>query len=83
MTALKSNSNMFSSVAAAVAAVSSCANNSVATGAALAVPFFVAISIICIIMNIAIIGLALIALIIAIIYCKGYSCKSKQQNTAA
>ncbi len=64
MMTFKSVSNKFSSVAADVATASSCANNIVALGAALAVPFFVAITIICIIMNILDFAITLIALII-------------------
>ena len=79
MTALNYSKNMFSSVAAMAAAVSSCANNTVALGAAVAGPFFVLISIICItdiICGIVIINALLIALIIT--HCK-YGYKSKQQ----
>ena len=77
MMAFKSTGNKFSSVAANVATASSCANNCVVLGAALAVPFFVAFSIICIITNISIIAITLIALILILCtYVK--SCKSKQ-----
>ena len=75
----KSANNNFSSVAANVATASSCANNSVILGAALAVPFFVALSLICIIMNIAIISIIAIILT-ALIIIKNSICISKSER---
>ncbi len=80
MMAFNSNSNKFSSVAADVATASSCANNIVALGAALAVPFFVIICIIGILMNILGFAITLITLIIVKnLIC---SCKSNKRITA-
>lgn len=78
MTAFKSFDNMFSSVAAMVAASSLCAYNIFVLGTAVAVSFFVLISIICtnIICGVVIINALLIARFTLL--CK-YSYKSKQQ----
>ena len=78
MSASASFANMFSSVAASTATASSRANLAI-YGTALAVPFFVLIAIICLIINISIdiiiINIILNALIIFI--CR-YGCKTKQ-----
>ena len=77
MTAFNS-SNMFSSVAASTAAASSRANNAI-LGTAVAVPFFVLISIIGIIDIISVIIIfAIIQIVLIISQCK-YSYESKQQ----
>lgn len=82
MMASVSFTNMFSSVAASTATASSRANFAM-LGTALAVPFFVIASIICLIINISlddiIISIILNALIISL--CK-YSCKTKQTTSA-
>lgn len=81
MTALVSSTNMFSSVAVCSATASSRANFAI-LGTALAVPFFVLLSIICLIINISIdiiiISIILTALIISV---WKYGCKTKQRTT--
>lgn len=76
------NKNMLSSVAEMSATLSSCANNGVIFGTAVAVPFFIVIFAICIIMNIDIIIIHTVITVISILIIRSNRCKVEQQNRA-